>query len=92
VKLRLRSGARRKAESGGYAYGRPKFGFRAEGKQLVPDADEQATIARIGELRSEGHSIRSIASTLEAEGHANRGSARWHPTMVARIVKRLAAS
>ena len=35
ISLRLRSGRRMKAERGGFAYGSPAFGQRAEGKALV---------------------------------------------------------
>src|SRR5205807_9208055 len=54
IRLRMRSGRQRKAARGGYAGGRPPYGWRAEGRELVADADEQATLARIRELRAAG--------------------------------------
>ncbi len=96
VALRLRAGRQRKAERGGFAYGSPPYGFRAakgdKGESvLVADTDEQATLARIAELHNAGASLRSIASTLEAEGHKPKRtkSVRWHPESLRRIVARL---
>jgi hypothetical protein len=43
VSLRLRAGRRRKADRGGYAYGSPHYGTRAENKALVVDDQEQTT-------------------------------------------------
>lgn len=42
---------------------------------------------RLKKLRSEGHSYRAIASTLNAEGVPTaHGGGAWHPTTVSRIV------
>lgn len=89
INLRLRSGRRRKAETGGYAYGAPPFGFRAERGELVPDEAEQPALTRIKELQEAGGSLRSIAAALEAEGFRPRRGARWHPETVRLIVARL---
>lgn len=89
IALRLRSGRQRKSENGGYAYGAPGFGYRAEGGELVEDPQEQAVIARIAELHGAGRSLRQIAETLTAEGHRPRRSDVWHPQSLARIVARL---
>lgn len=88
IALRMRSGRRRKAERGGFAYGSPPLGYRAEGGQLVPREDEQAALARMRQLQAEGSSIRGIARTLESEGYRTRKGARWHPTTVARALER----
>jgi DNA invertase Pin-like site-specific DNA recombinase len=89
ISLRLRTGRRRKAEKGGFAYGSPHYGYRAEGKQLVADEDEQAALARIRELRGDGRSLREIAGVLEAEGFRPKRSQRWHPESLRRIVARI---
>lgn len=89
IRLRMRNGRRAKAATGGYAYGAPPFGYRAEGRGLVPDPDEAATVARIRELRAEGSSLRQIAETLTAEGRpTKRGGTVWHPPTVARVLER----
>jgi DNA invertase Pin-like site-specific DNA recombinase len=86
---RLKGGREVKAQAGGYAYGAPRFGTRAEDKALVLDPAEQAAIRRIGELHEGGASLRSIAATLEAEGHRPKRGDRWHPQTVARVIARL---
>jgi DNA invertase Pin-like site-specific DNA recombinase len=86
---RLKAGRRLKAEQGGYAYGSPAYGQRSEDGDLVPVDDEQATIARIRELHSSGHSLRSMAAVLTAEGHRPKRSDRWHPESLKRIIARL---
>lgn len=89
VVLRLRRGRRRKAEAGGYAYGPPPLGYRAEGGELVPVPEEMETVERIHELSEEGRSLREIAAVMEAEGRkTKRGSATWHPPTVARVLER----
>lgn len=88
IALRLRSGRKRKAKDGGYAFGAPPFGFRVEEGELVADEDEQATLARARELQQSGASIREIATTLTDEGRRAKRGARWHPTTVARVLRR----
>jgi len=85
---RLRDGRQHKAEQGGYAHGRPPYGWKAEGKELVEDPGEQQVLARIQELRSQGQSLRAIAATLEAEGRHPRRGQHWAPNVLARILDR----
>lgn len=91
IALRLRSGRRRKAEKGGFAYGSPAFGYRAEGRELVADPDEQVVLTRIRELHEGGRSLREIITALEDDGHHPKRGGRWHPESLARIVRRLDA-
>jgi DNA invertase Pin-like site-specific DNA recombinase len=79
IRLRLRNGRRRKAERGGYAYGSPPLGWRTEARELVPEAAEQAALARIRELCGEGASVRAIAAALTTEGHRPKRGGGWHP-------------
>jgi DNA invertase Pin-like site-specific DNA recombinase len=89
IALRLRSGRKRKAANGGFAYGSPGYGYRAERKSLVGDQSEQAGLGRIRELRAEGRSLREIGEILTVEGHRPKRSDRWHPESLRRIVSRL---
>lgn len=88
IRLRLRSGRRRKAELGGYAYGAPPFGFRADSGELIAVPDEQETVARMHELRESGSSLRAIAEALQAEGRRPRRGDRWHPKVIAAALAR----
>lgn len=92
IALQLRSGRKRKAKDGGYAYGAPPFGFRVEDGELVPDEGEQETLDRARELQAGGASIREIAKTLNEEERRTKRGARWHPTTVARVLPRPSAN
>lgn len=89
IALRLRTGRRRKAKRGGYIGGVATYGYRAENRELVADDSEQAALARIAELHSEGRSLREIIAVLDSEGIRPKRSDRWHPESLARIVRRL---
>jgi DNA invertase Pin-like site-specific DNA recombinase len=88
IVARLKGGRQVKADQGGYAFGAPAFGQRAEDKALVVDGGEGVTIARIRELRAAGASLRAIAGTLEAEGRPPKRGLRWHAQTVARVLER----
>lgn len=85
---RMRDGKAMKKERGGYSGGAPPLGFRAVGRELVPDADEQRTVERIRELRSAGLTYRAIAQALDSEGYPTKRGGRWHPFTVQGIIKK----
>jgi len=88
IARRLRRGLQHKAEQGGYAAGQPPFGYRAEGRELVPDPDEQKAVQLIIQLRNEGASLRGIAVQLTAEGLEPKRGGQWHPQQVKRVLDR----
>lgn len=93
IAMRLRAGRKRKADGGGFAYGSPPLGYRAEGGELVADETEQRALARVRTLRSQGASLRTIAATLEREEiPTKRGGSHWQPRQVGRIVSRIGKS
>ena len=59
----------------------------ADGVHLAPDLAEARAIDLIAELRADGLSLRAIAAELNARGVPARGE-RWHPTTVARVLRR----
>lgn len=63
--------------------------MRAEGKELVPVHEEQAAIARIRELRSQGRSLPQIVEVLASEGCTSKRGGRWHPQTVSRVLQRV---
>lgn len=85
---RLRNGRRAKSDRGGFAYGSPPFGYRAEAGELVPDKEEQKALDLIRRLHGQGRSLRQIAEALEAAGHKPRRADHWHAESVRRIVGR----
>lgn len=88
VALRLRMGRKRKFDRGGYAYGAPPFGKRAEGKALIDDPAEMAAVGLICSLREDGKSYRQIVRALVVDGHRTKRGGAWHPKTVSSIVQR----
>lgn len=62
----------------------------ADGVHLEEDEEEQRALAVIDRLRASGMSIRAIAEALNDRAVPARGK-RWHPTTIARLIKREAA-
>lgn len=60
----------------------------ADGVHLEADPGEAGALEIVRELRAAGVSIRGIAAELTARGVPARGE-RWHPTTVARLLRRL---
>jgi DNA invertase Pin-like site-specific DNA recombinase len=89
IRMRMEAGRTRKLEAGGYAYGQPAYGWRAEGGELVKDELEQSQIALIAAMRSQGASLRTIADHLETLGVPTRkGNTRWSTKVLADLLKR----
>jgi DNA invertase Pin-like site-specific DNA recombinase len=88
---RMQDGRRAKSEQGGYAYGSPAFGQRAEHKQLVTDEAEAAIAAEIAALRADGRSLREIAAQLNSAGRKPKRGGAWHPVTVSRVLDRQAS-
>lgn len=92
ITARMIAGRRYKASQGGYAgYGSPRFGMRAEGRELVPDLNEQAIVARIVALRDAGDTLRTITAALNSEGVPSKRGGPWHTETVRRILRRVDA-
>lgn len=91
IVARMHAGRMAKAAKGGYAYGSPPFGWRAVEGELVIDADEQAAMARIDELRRQRISLREIGERLVAEGYRPKRATRWHPESLRRLIGKLDA-
>jgi DNA invertase Pin-like site-specific DNA recombinase len=83
---RLTAARAAKKARGGYAGGRPPFGYRARGKALVPDEEQAAVVRWIFErVARDGWSTRAVAKKLDQEGTLGR---RWRPPDVWTILRR----
>lgn len=86
IRKRLREGRETKGELGGYAFGAPRYGLRAEDAELVPEPAEQQALELMRRWREEGLGVRAIARRLNDEGIPAKRGGHWHPTTVARLL------
>jgi site-specific DNA recombinase len=74
---------------GNIAYGSRLAG---DGQHIEPDPTEQAALAEIRRLRSQGTTLRGIAALLNSRGLRTRRHSEWRLESVARVVKQSAVS
>ena len=86
VVRRLAAGRAVKAaiKPGSYVGGRPPYGYRAQGHELVIDPDQAEIVRRIHKLARDGKSIRDIAAMIDSDDPGRR----WHRTAIERILRR----
>lgn len=89
IAQRTRAALAVKRRSGLVYNGTQAIGTRrtADGERLEADPLESRALAVIQTLRADGTSIRGIARELNARGIPARGE-KWHPTTVARVLRR----
>lgn len=75
--------------SRGERIGAAPYGTKSEGKALVVNAEEQATVQRLRELRSSGLTLRALIDQATAEGLRNRAG---NPFTLAALHKLLKAA
>ena len=83
---RLRRGRKAKKAAGGYAHGRPPYGYQAREGTLVEVPAEQAAINERDDSGVKDSPFRRIASRLESEGLFPRTRRPWQPAQVARLL------
>lgn len=71
IKARIRAALQVK-RSRGERVGAPPFGFKVEGKNLVPHPEEMATKARLREMRAAGLTLQKIREIATEQGLRNR--------------------
>lgn len=64
------------------------YDLATDGQTLIPNAGEQASIARIGSMRASGLSYAAIAGMLSESGVATKTGGRWHASTVRAILER----
>jgi DNA invertase Pin-like site-specific DNA recombinase len=85
TRARLQSGRRHKESRGGYGGGFVRYGWAVVGQgkdaKLVEVEAEQAVLKRMRRLRKR-HTLRGIATKLNAEGVTAKGGGPWRHTSV----------
>lgn len=85
---RLQGGRAAKHARGGYAYGSPPYGWKAEGKELVADDEEQAVRRAMAAMRRDGLSYQRIAEAMNAQGRLPLRGQCWYAQTVSRALAR----
>jgi DNA invertase Pin-like site-specific DNA recombinase len=88
IKSRTKAALQAK-KSRGERVGHIPFGYKLaeDGIHLEIDELEQGILRQLKELRSEGMSIRNIASEMNNRGAFNRGNSTWNHASAHRILK-----
>lgn len=79
----------------GKRVGKVRYGFdlSPNGTDLLPNAEEQATLVLIHSLHNSGHTLRAIAQELTRRGIATKeGNITWAHTAIDRILNRWVAA
>jgi DNA invertase Pin-like site-specific DNA recombinase len=88
IRGRMMAGKAAKVAKGGYGGGRPAYGQRADGGELVANTEEAAIVETVTTMRKAGESYRSIATALKDGGLTTRSGGEWNPNQVRRIAQR----
>jgi DNA invertase Pin-like site-specific DNA recombinase len=67
--------------------GQATFGYRWQGKELVPDPDEAPVRRRLHELFAEHRRLRTVATILNEAGSRTRSGSPFSKTTVLRLLK-----
>ncbi len=76
-----------KASQGGYTGGEPPYGFKAEGKKLLPDPEKLLLVDRIIRMRKGRMSYEKIANNLNSEGiYPPKRGKKWYARSIYNMV------
>lgn len=90
INKRTSNGRKARAKTSDYANGgAPKFGSKAENKNLVVNDDEQQVIEIIRKHHKSGKSQRAIAEYLNKQGIKSKQGKSWTGTTVGRVITRI---
>ena len=90
INERTKNGKKARAKTSDYANGgQPKFGCRADNKNLIVDDKEQQIIDIIRRHHKSGKSQRQIAEYLNSKSMLSKQGKQWSSTTVGRVLARL---
>jgi site-specific DNA recombinase len=89
INERTKNGKKARAKTSDYANGgQPKFGHKADNKNLIIDDKEQEIINIIKRHYKSGKSQRQIAEYLNKQGILSKQGKQWSSTTIGRILDR----
>jgi len=72
----------------GEVYSPIPYGFKREGKKLVPNEEERRVISLIILLKKQGLSLREIASEFNVAGIPAKKGGKWYASTVREVTKK----
>jgi len=81
------TGALHHLKAQGRAYNHPPLGFDRQGDELVPNADELATVRRIRAWRDRGVSLHQIAHRLNDAGAPTKRGGAWYASTILAVLR-----
>jgi DNA invertase Pin-like site-specific DNA recombinase len=85
---RLLKGRQERVRKGHFPGGTAPYGYRIEGKQLIPQPTEAAVVRQICDSRENGESIAQILANLNERGARRRNGKPWTARQVRAILSR----
>lgn len=86
ITRRTSGGRAIKSSKGGYAGGRPPFGYRPVSGALTIVPDEAETVRKIFEMKKSGSTYKEICDKLNAEGKVNRSGTKFSISTIQTIL------
>lgn len=74
IKKRTSGGRRQKAKQGGYAGGKPPYGYKVHNSRLVIDKKEAEVVIKMFRLRAKGKPYEEIVERINYDGYKTRGN------------------
>jgi len=87
IQMRTAMGREAKANSGGYAGGKPPIGYKAENGSLVVVPEEAEIVRLVFQLRKEGGTYMGIAEELNQRGYRTKKGLEFKHSAIQNILK-----
>lgn len=87
ITRRTSAGREQKARRGGYAGGRPPYGYYVVNGELRVDEKAAECVRKVYELRSKGMLLKDIAKAVNAEGYRTQKGLEFAVTHIQNILK-----
>ena len=88
IRERMQGGRQAKAQSGGFAYGAPPYGFESVNGELVLVESEQQVIGLMRRHRRSGKSFQRVACWLNEQGYYTKQGKQWSAAQVRNVLRR----
>lgn len=87
ITRRTSAGRKMKAKSGGYAGGRPPYGYRVSNKELIVEEREAEAVREVYALREKGMTLKGIAYEMTKRGYRTQKGLDFTEGTIQNILK-----